>query len=120
MLQILVCERAQVHTVGICPEVCVHAPVCVCVGGGWREFDGSWGGGGNLLRAVADVSVSSDHSACSACEAPTLHEGVCKREHGSGCFAQRSRIRAMRKNAPQNPKDPSVISSFLLSLCAVH
>lgn len=40
MLQILVCERAQVHSVGICPEVCVHAPVCVCVLGGGLMVDG--------------------------------------------------------------------------------
>lgn len=62
MLQILVCERAQVrvYSTSIHPaSVCLHARTCVCVSGGW-------GWGGSLLRAVADVSVLNDHSACLA------------------------------------------------------
>lgn len=111
------CVKEHKCTVLAYVQRCVSTRLCVCVCVGGVGGSLMVNGGGNLLRAVADVSVSSDHSARSACEAPTLHKGVCKKEHGLGCFAQRSRIRAMRKNVPRNPKRP--LSYFIFSFASL-
>lgn len=110
VLQISVCEWAQVHvhSFGICPEVCVCVPFCV------------WQGGveeGSLLRAVADVSVLNGHSARSVWEALALRKGLCMRRRGAEELCSVEKHQGADKNAPANLKDTQLFHFFSV-LCS--
>lgn len=73
-----------------------------------------------MLRAVADVSVLNDHSACSVREALALHKGVGEEEgsggglHGEAVSARRAECSPQHHAAQRHPIIPGFFS------CAVQ